>query len=71
MHQNIADQMKTQSRIFVIGCVDLACHSRVLRHRIAAAIPLASRTRSWHGGAEAMSLMEGCGAARTDNKLVY
>ena len=33
MHQNLADQMKTQTRTFVIGRVDLAQHSRVLRRR--------------------------------------
>ena len=70
MHQNLADQMKTQSRTFVIGSVNLARHSRVPRHCIAAAIPLAPRLRSWHGSAEAILLMGGCGVTRTDHELV-
>ena len=70
MHQNLADQMKTPGRTFVIGRVDLARHSRVPRRCIADGIPLAPRPRSWHGVAEAMSLLGGCGAAKTDDKLV-
>ena len=70
MHQNLADQMQTQSHTFVISSINLARHSRVPRRCIATNIPLASRPRSWHGGAEAMLLMGGCGAMRTDNKLV-
>ena len=60
MHQHLADQMKTQSRIFVIGHVDLARHSHVPRRSIATTIPLAPHPRSWHSGAEAMLLMGGC-----------
>ena len=70
MHQNLADQMKTQSRTFDMGRVDLAQHSHVPRRCIPNGIPLAPRPRSWHGGAGAMLLMGGCDATRTDNKLV-
>ena len=59
MHQNIADQMKTQSCTFVISRVDLAHHSCVPRRYIADGIPLSPRLRSWYGGAEAMLLMGG------------
>ena len=70
MHQNLTDQIKTQSRTFVIGHANLDRDSRVPRRCIATAIPLAPLPKSWHGGAEAVSLMGGCGATRTVNKLV-
>ena len=71
MHQNLADQMKTQTHTFIIGRVDLARHSRVPRRRRLPALTSAFIVIESEKGSE-LDIMLGEGSSKMkQNWLAY